>query len=538
MENNDFNGSNPVAGNSFPTEQSNNSLENNKNLTSTSTEASDSIEKSNTTSIPSTDTNSNKSIEVNADTSPYDLVTGSGYDEPKKPNDSAKVPFDMDFGTDEDLTPKRDLHQEALERNKIAYSGMTSTGVSPEMTKALGIQDAIADLAKENTRLEEQNKMLMERLDKIQATLDRLTGHTSAYEQDPALAAALNPNKPNDPRDEGRRQLEQVQESLIKEQDRKQAEFTKQVQEEDKLHNPLNPEHNVVNPELTDTTAAEAATKAIEEQKKQRDEKKAALMAGVVGGAAGLTIGLLGGLPVATVGAAVCGGILTLGRLGDKRIGQLEAKIRTSENPEEKAKLEKRVATWGKICGAIGKAKNYLTGAVIGFGVAGLASGLFMHNQGFLNGGLAHNSASVTGTGSVSGAESNSIKTDGDFRQSGYNIGSSNSNSVSATGSNFDSGLIQNGRVHLPGSAWDGNLATAPTGNFTGEALNSVNYAGGATNMGAYNLDRVLDSARISVEQIQNAGGDVHRLLNIYQANPTANLAEALSNVGAGSLIQ
>jgi hypothetical protein len=93
--------------------------------------------------------------------------------------------------------------------------------------------------------------------------------------------------------------------------------------------------------------------------------------------------------------------------------------------------------------------------------------------------------------------------------------------------------LLQNGRVHLPGSAWDGNLATPPTGNLPGGEFVSSNFVGGATNMGAFNLENALQTYKVSRNAIDTLGPQrTHQLLNLFQANPRINLLDALNQLG------
>jgi len=112
-------------------------------------------------------------------------------------------------------------------------------------------------------------------------------------------------------------------------------------------------------------------------------------------------------------------------------------------------------------------------------------------------------------------------------------------NSISAEtniGINTNDGvLLKNGRVELPGSAWDGNLATEPLGNLPNGALNSSNFAGGATNMGAFNLESALQSSGVTESLLRNnlQTSEIHRLLNIFTSNPSTDLSTALQSLNS-----
>ncbi len=415
-------------------------------------------------------------------------------------------------------------HQDEMRTyEKDHNGGFTAKSLSREGSEALGIQDTLATLAKENARLTSE----MEELRK------QLTNLTQRFDDPEALQRALDPNRlvPLNP-------LEKVQNTLLDEEYKRQQDFAADVQNTSIGHDPLHPWNDTVLPGMESsaeptTTNLENAEAGQERNRTNRNEKKNLLIAGVIGAGTGLVTGALVGATVATGTIAPIAGIVIIAGLGTKLVSEIKVvnlnkRIENLPEGAEKENLKKKAEKWGKVAKWTNRALAFLGGFGIGLTGGALLSKAFMGGKGLLNGGMSHTSGtSITGNGT----ESTSVKTSGDSIQTGYNVGSSNSTSTTtSSGSNFDSGLIKNGSVNLPGSAWDGNLATAPTGHLPGEALNSFNYAGGATNMGAVELNNALNQAHIAVNSLPTP--TVHRLLNMYQANPSLNLTDALKALG------
>lgn len=422
------------------------------------------------------------------DTSPYDIVTGSGYDDPKKPDANKKPAFDLEYGSDEDVK-KRDLHQEALDSNKKANEGFDpKSKFSKEGQRFIEYEMLVSEntkLEEQNRDLIEQNRLMIERMNKMDEKFNMLvviltqnnqlppviTGpnKTTPYEQDPALAAALDPNKekPLNP-------LEDLQEKLRKEQEQKQIDFAKQVAEEDRLHNPLNPLYvppvapTVTTPEITPVTPEVDRT----DPKRERNLKRAAFIAGaVVGG----TTGILGGAHVAGIGVLAClgAGFLNKGLdyLGSRRINSLQSQLNSTTDPEARAKLEKRKTNWEKIRKGSIYAASFIAGAGIGFAATGLFSKVFMGGHG-----LVWNTPEPTGI-PVGGDASGSIG--GGRPEVEQPTGSEIPQTSPETyqGNDF---IDKNGQIHTGGdSPWDNKYVAEPAGNLPGGAENASNYTQG-----------------------------------------------------------
>lgn len=448
-----------------------------------------------------------KPVEIKPDTSAYDLVTGSGYDDPNKPDTNKKPAFDLEFGSDgDDTTKKRDLHQEALDSNKKANEGFVSAPVLSNTGKAFFERE---DIYAKNAKLEAE----VEELKKQVAEL------TKKFDDPEALQNALDPNrvKPLNP-------LEEVQETLLKEQDQNQIDFAKQVQEDILAVTPT-PAPIAINPELKETTAMEAAEKA----NRERNLKRVSIIAGVLGG----TAGIVGGAPVAAVGVYACIGVGLLSTginyIGGKRIDSLNTQISNTTNPELKAKLEKRVTTWEKVRKGTDYATHIARGAGIGFAASGLFSSLAMGGHGAI-----WNQASSGIPGGAPASGTTSVGTE----------------SVTPTGVEQYQGnsFISNGQVHLEGSSWDGSSAgNFGNGTLPGGESNFANYTNGPSGMAVHQLEQDLASNNVTDSLLSNLSVyDKHRLLTDYwnairggNANPElVDTLQKMGTEGARKLLQ
>lgn len=378
---------------------------------------------------------------------------------------------------------------------------------------------------------EEQNKKAQEFVNQVREE-DRLHNPlnsnrtTTEYQQDPALAAALDPNKvkPLNP-------LEEVQQKLLKEQEQKQADFAKQVAEEDRLHNPLNPNYS---PAETTPTTPEVTKTTPEQAKKERRLKTAAFIAGAVVGTAG---GVMGGTATSLIGVAACTVLGYASRGIDKwavsSSTKLQEKIDRLENGAEKDKLIKRKAGWEKVKNSLVYVKQFLAGAGIGFSASGLAMGIASGGHGLL-----WNKPEIITPGglptSTGGAEAS--------------LGGAETSSAPIPETYSGNSFIHDGHVDLPGSAWDGNMAGGPAQDILpGGAENFSNYAGGQYEMAASRLGEDLASYNVTDNLLSNlATPDKHQLLNQYlraiqSGNANPDLIEALRGMnsdGATKLLQ
>ncbi|MBU1120186.1 hypothetical protein KKA50_03265 [Patescibacteria group bacterium] len=416
-------------------------------------------------------------------------------------------------------SPEKTIHEKEMETYEKEHNdGFNGKHLSQEGVKALGVQDMIVDLAKEN-------KKLMERLDKMQATLDKLASKstsTTPYDQDPALAEALDPNKvrPLNP-------LEDVKNKTIEEQNKKAQQFVDQVNEEDRLHNPLNPNYAPSGIETTSADSSEAEGQA-EKNRIERDRKKKLLIAGVIGGGVGLTAAALGGAAIAlpvtiTLGAA--GAIGTVVKMvGERQTYSLYQMEKKATDSAEKAKLKEKREKWEKVLKWTDRAIAFIGGAGFGYMAGSLVSKAFFGGHGLLNSG-------PTGSGY------HPTNLNGEPNPRGGEGGTSIGHQPIESGQPFDSGLVKDGRVVLPGDPSNGNLATGPIGNLPGGELNPNNALGGQSDLGWWKLNQYLNANHIKVSDLQAAGGDIHRMGYALQVDPTQTLPDLLNKFGGSSVL-
>ena len=239
-----------------------------------------------------------------------------------------------------------------------------------------------------------------------------------------------------------------------------------------------------------------------ENKEKERRETKAAIIAGIIGGGTGLGTALAVGASAvpqirtaAMIGTLVAGGTSFIAKIVENKTA---AKLKTETNPEERAKLEKRIKNWEKVSKWARNAGVFLGGFSLGLFGGSLISAKFMGGYGFLN--KPNVSPEIT-----SGIPQNNISTSGPKTIEQSPIDTTHATSVvsESTSSTFDTGLVQNGKVNIPGempwggqSSWNGNLV-GPEGGASGRAAEFINEA--------------LKANKLKASQFQ--AEDLHRLM-------------------------
>ena len=284
---------------------------------------------------------------------------------------------------------------------------------------------------------------------------------------------------------------------------------------------------------------------AIEKQKKkERNIKRWAIVAGVVG----FATTFLGG-PSVVAGALVAGtagNILSRGAeyLSRWRGKKLTEKLQSEENPEEIEKIKKKIEIWNKINNIANVSKRIIGGFTVGAVLGGTLNTVFMGGKGLVNT-LNAGKQGVSGVGAPTEIkpninDSNMVKpeapSDTTTIVQGNAATTPPTGSISTEALPTEGVLVRNGRINLPGSDWDTNLATKPIG----DQFMSTNFSGGATNMGAWNLEQNLINNGITRAQIDAnlSTGQIHQLLNRFMANPQTDLVSALNDMGATNLVQ
>lgn len=284
---------------------------------------------------------------------------------------------------------------------------------------------------------------------------------------------------------------------------------------------------------------------------------------GLIGGVIGFTAAVAGGASVGvpvTIGATVLSiGAAVAEKYAPKRIEKLTERLANAKTPEERANLEKRIKAWNFVNKHAHNTVKFFKGMAVGGGIGTFVSNMFMGGKGLVEivsnnlesgqgvFGTGHNveNTPLNGQQGEAGPETgfepntNPDSSIDSGNTSGADTGSVNSNPIETDatfGIDTSNGiLVKGGRVELPGSAWDGNLATKPLGNLSNGALNSSNFTGGATNMGAFNLESALQSNGVTETLLRNnlQTPEIHRLLNIFVSNPSTDLSTALQSLNS-----
>ncbi len=255
---------------------------------------------------------------------------------------------------------------------------------------------------------------------------------------------------------------------------------------------------------LDQMKAAFGLANEISERKQQNKERKIAWLAGFVGAGIGFGVAMATPISVAAVVAVTLGGrfaaplIKKWGTKLESNARALRFEDTQGKTPEESAEIEKKIKRnewWGKRLGEIS--------AVVSGGTTGFGLGVMAHNLFTMATNAIGNAPQPTGGQAP-------LKDPG-FGPQGGETGIPE---VPST----DPGLVVDGRVNLPGSAWNGNLAGGPTGNLPGGEFNFSNYPGGMHEMAAYQLNQDLISAGITPQQLSTLDvSTIHRgLLNGY----------------------
>ena len=298
------------------------------------------------------------------------------------------------------------------------------------------------------------------------------------------------------------------------------------------------------------------------EQKEPEPTPKKTRRWGLIGGVLGFTAAVAGGasvgLPI-TIGATV----LTLGAkmaetYAPKKIDSLTEKLANAKTPEEKAKLEKRLKVWNFVNKHAHNTMKFFGGMATGAGIGTAISNFFMGGKGLvevvgnrieagqatMGHGIGEGPQSQVGNGTETGATNSGVTSEGPTNfepgtSSGTETGSIGNNTIpTETNIGIDTNngiLIKSGRVNLPGEAWNGNLGTQPPGGSANGALNPSNFTGGATNMGAFNLESALQTNGVTESLLRNnlQTSEIHRLLNIFTSNPSTDLSTALQSLNS-----
>lgn len=258
-------------------------------------------------------------------------------------------------------------------------------------------------------------------------------------------------------------------------------------------------------------------------KRKERWIKVGALVVGIGAGVVAAPAVSIAAVVAVTLGGRVGG---ALARAGEKKLRQRAEQLkytnRSTMNVRELENLDKRQRRNEWWANRLGEVASVVTWGSAGFGIGVAAHALFTSMTSQANVPTGEVSDSITGQGdSITGQP----RGDGILRPE-------------ASG---DGILVRNGRVDLPGSAWDGNLGGAPAQDtLPGGALNHSNFTGGIHEMAPYQADLDLASAGLTRQQVLDNLGTTgaHQLENAYlnairSGNTDPNLIDILTKMGS-----
>ncbi len=137
--------------------------------------------------------------------------------------------------------------------------------------------------------------------------------------------------------------------------------------------------------EIIDVSFAEEENKDIDQERRERNYKRIALVAGFVTGATtGMVVGSAA-IPPIGISVAVAAGATSLGRsLVGKGIKNIEGRLAQAQTPEEKASLERRLTSYNTIHRRLGYVKSFLTGGAFGLLAANFFSSTYFGGESIL----------------------------------------------------------------------------------------------------------------------------------------------------------
>ncbi len=459
------------------------------------------------------------------------------------------------------------LHQEALDSNKEANKGFNGTN---PITQGRLHQEALDSNKEANKGFNETNPVTRARLH--QEALDSNKEANKGFNGTNPITQARLHEEALDSNRKANEGFEKIADGGVEIEIVTPSEITKQMGVTNNILNqviilqqkdPTNPEittmlnsintllvnmnNNSENPEppLITPGTPEGGEPTPEEEARDRVTKKAKLIAGVIGGVAGTTTAIVGGPAVAGVASLITTGLLVgsagVRWVGGRRITKLTELRDAEPNPVKREQYSKRIKDWEKARIITRHATNALKGYAIGLAAGSLFTKVFMGGQGIIERKAAEALANKSATATQGVAQNDLGQAPGASPTNNpYNTPVPNE---VATGINpSETGLIQNGRVNLPGSAWNGNLAGSP-GEGVSDLLSS-SFAGGQTNMAAFQLNSDLAQAGLKLSDVTGkmGTGGVHQLLNGYfnairsgVANPTLETILNSTNVQGAS---
>ena len=268
------------------------------------------------------------------------------------------------------------------------------------------------------------------------------------------------------------------------------------------------PEQQVKKEQEAPKGEKEEKEKTVRDRKERNLSRKAVIGLGIASGVGFSLVGGAATFPMASLVAGV-GGMTsaTVEHFLSSKYSSNLLKLGSLTDPEQRAKLEKTIQKQEKILKITKNVTQFLRGFTIGSFVGGLATKIYMNS-------IAINELRNQPLAQDQGQEQ-LVQNQGQEQYVTEGV------------------LVQNGKVNLPGSAWNQNLAGQAVGNLPGGVENFSNYRGGWHEMAPRMLEEDLISSGITRDTLFSnlSTSEVHKLINGY-------LTDIQSGVSNPDLVQ
>jgi|GEM_PF-3107323 len=286
------------------------------------------------------------------------------------------------------------------------------------------------------------------------------------------------------------------------------------------------PEQQVKKEQEAPKGEKEEKEKTVRDRKERNLSRKAVIGLGIASGVGFSLVGGAATFPMASLVAGV-GGMTsaTVEHFLSSKYSSNLLKLGSLTDPEQRAKLEKTIQKQEKILKITKNVTQFLRGFTIGSFVGGLATKIYMNSVAInelRNQPLAQNQEQEQ---LVQNQEQEQLVQNQEQEQLVQNQGQEQYVTEGV--------LVQNGKVNLPGSAWNQNLAGQAVGNLPGGVENFSNYRGGWHEMAPRMLEEDLISSGITRDTLFSnlSTSEVHKLINGY-------LTDIQSGVSNPDLVQ
>ena len=427
---------------------------------------------------------------------------------------------------------KRDAaHQEALASNEEANKGIPSNNPLSEGAKSFfQREDQIAEDARRAALNEGEEELtpeqlLQQRIDQLEAQLEQIRQTLEELRNSSRVRTQEGEDTPPLPQEDG----EDTPPLPLEE-----GEDTPPVPPQQGDGERIFTETEVIDILQRQRAAMEAQR---ETERRDRSRQRNSLIVGAITGFGTAAVVASTALSGVAIGAGV---VLVVARsaqwVGEKYQRNLSNRLGYVTDPEEREKIKKRLEFFNKI--------NYgLRTYVVPFGggfMAGLVAGSFFKTavmggeslmDKFASGGSGTTEIGTGGTGLESGNSGSSTTLENTAPNNLPKDIPQGAEAISTPEIPSQDVLVSNGKIDLPGSSWDNNLASN-----IGQAgeLGHSSFSGGIYDQAASLAEKSLRSSGLTRSVLMDNLGTngVHELLNHYlQAVQVGNTSPSLVNI-------